>query len=414
MDSKKIGEFISIKRREKGLTQQQVAQKLNVTFQAVSKWENGSTFPNKDLLLELSDLLGVSADEILRGREKEKVGLTYSRAGVNLYFTEKLKKELGVNLTTNNPRVLSSLGDFASVFDMKFESLKHPVLVMKSEDPGSKQKIAFDFGYIDSICHDMINHLVNDILVMGAKPLAVLDTIMCGNAEKETITSIVKGISDACRENDCALIGGKTTIQKGLIDRGTYLLSSNIVGIAQKDKVIDGSNIKSGDAIIALASNGLHTNGYSLVRLLMDEMPHIKREKINGIDFIDEIMKVHTSYYKPLSSYNHFDKITGMAHITGGGIEGNVVRIIKNNLSAQIDLSRIKVPPIFSFIKSNGNISQAEMMTTFNCGVGMIVIIDNNYSESFIHHCKKFVDCYRVGEVLEGEEKVRFINYINW
>ncbi len=182
------------------------------------------------------------------------------------------------HLETKDKRVLNGLGPFASLYDIKFPEIENPVLVLKSEDPGSKQKLAMEYGYTESICHDMINHLVNDIVVMGAKPLAVLDTIVCGNAEKDTIKSLVKGVSGACRENECSLVGGETSIQPLVVESGVYVLTSSIAGIVEKSKVIDGSAIEE-DAVLAIASNGLHTNGYSLIRLLMDKMPQIKLDR---------------------------------------------------------------------------------------------------------------------------------------
>ena len=209
LDMQKIGVFIAEKRRQHSLTQQQLAGRLNISFQAVSKWENGTASPNIELLAELAAVLGVTTDELLAGREK-KEGLSYSRAGVDIAYTDAMKREMAKVLEQRDCRVLNGLGAFASLYDIDFPDMKHPVLVLKSEEPGSKQKLAVEYGYTESICHDMINHLVNDIIVMGARPLAVLDTIVCGNAEKDTIHALVKGISDACRENECSLVGGET------------------------------------------------------------------------------------------------------------------------------------------------------------------------------------------------------------
>ncbi len=208
------------------MTQAEVAEKLKISFQAFSKWENG-TLPNVEVLVELA-------------------------------------------------KVLNGVGPFASLYDIGFSNIEDPILVLKSEEPGSKQKLAMEYGYTESICHDMINHLVNDIVVMGAKPLAVLDTIVCGKAEKETIKSFVKGISEACRENECNLVGGETSIQPDVVNSGLYILTSSIEGIVSRSNVIDGTNIHEGDIVLAIASNGLHTNGYTLARLLMEKMPQIK------------------------------------------------------------------------------------------------------------------------------------------
>ena len=377
-------------------------------------------------------------------------GFTYGKAGVDIQHTDALKSEMSEYVSTGHPRVLNKMGQFASLFDFKFDDIAHPVLVLKSEEPGSKQKLAMEYGYAESICHDMINHLVNDIIVMGAAPLAVLDTIVCGSADKETIKSIVKGISDACRNNECVLVGGETSIQPGIVDAGTYILTSSIAGVVDKENIIDGSLIKDGDVVLAVASNGLHTNGYTLVRLMMSEMPQIMDDIIEGETFIESIMRPHTAYYgalkdlitgvgptsgldsassldstsglsstaglssvsSPDSSFVHVLK--GMAHITGGGIEGNLSRIIPDSLCAKIDLAKVRTLPIFKYIKNTGNISDSEMLSTFNCGVGLMLVVAPENAGVVAEHIQRYFDCYPVGEVRTGSSKVCFENSMAW
>ncbi|MCR4649596.1 MAG: phosphoribosylformylglycinamidine cyclo-ligase [Lachnospiraceae bacterium] len=414
LDSIKVGKFIREKRKGMGLTQQQFAEKLNVSFQAISKWENGTTFPNIEIIKDLATVLDVTVDEILEGSEKEADGLSYSKAGIDIAYTDTIKKEMAKSLETKDKRVLNGLGPFASLYDIKFPEIENPVLALKSEEPGSKQKLAIEYGYTESICHDMINHLVNDVVVMGAKPLAVLDTIVCGNAEKDTIKTLVKGVSDACRENECSLVGGETSIQPLVVDSGVYVLTSSIAGIVEREKVIDGSAIEEGDAVLAIASNGLHTNGYSLVRLLMDKNPQIKLDKIDGITFIEQIMKPHTPYYKSIKDLFKKEVLHGMAHITGGGIEGNLCRVIPDGLSAKIDLSKIKLLNIFKYIRNTGNVSDKEMLRTFNCGVGFIVVTSQKDKKEVMKHIGKFYDCYEIGVMEKGENKVEFEKRLNW
>lgn len=414
LDGKQISEFIASKRRTRGLTQQQVAEKLGISFQAVSKWENGTSYPNTELLLELSQLLGVSVDELLNGRDFDNPGLTYEKAGVNILSTDTIKKEMSAFMDTSDPRLLNRVGAFASLYDISFPEIKHPVLVLKSEEPGSKQKLAMEYGYSESICHDMINHLVNDIAVMGAKPLAVLDTIICGRAEKEIINTFIKGLSNACRENECLLVGGETSVQPEVVDKGTYILSSSIAGIIDKNAVIDGSAINETDIIIAIGSNGLHTNGYSLVRLLMKEMPKVKTEVICGEPFITAIMKPHTSYYKAIKGLFRDKEVKGFAHITGGGIEGNLKRIVPDGFCAEINLSKIRILPIFNYLKTNGCITDNEMLRTFNCGVGLIAVVSSNAAASVINHIHLRHECYEIGTIRKGSEKIEFINNLNW
>ena len=413
LNSIKVGNFIMAKRKEAGLTQQQLAEKLNVSFQAVSKWENGAAYPNIEILSELSNCLNVTVDEILAGSE-QKEGLSYSKAGVDITYTDTIKKEISKHLKTDDKRVLNGLGPFASLYDIHFPEIKEPVLVLKSEEPGSKQKLAMEYGYTESICHDMINHLVNDIAVMGARPLAVLDTIVCGNAEKDTIKTLVKGISDACRENECSLGGGETSIQPSVIDKGTYILTSSIAGIADRAKVIDGSAIEEGDVVLAVASNGLHTNRYSLVRLLMGKYPQIKLDKIDGMTFIEQIMKPHTPYYKAIRNLLGKDVIHGMAHITGGGIEGNLCRVIPDGLCAEIDLQKIRVLDIFTYIRNVGNISDEEMLNTFNLGVGLHIILSEKNKEKVIRQVSRYYDCYEAGHIIKSDRTVEFSGQLLW
>lgn len=414
LNSIKVGNFIMQKRKDLGMTQQQLADKLSISFQAVSKWENGTAYPNIEILYDLAIALGVTVDEILIGSEKSEEGLSYSKAGIDITYTDTIKREMAKHLEIKDKRVMNGLGPFASLYDIHFPELKEPVLVLKSEEPGSKQKLAMEYGYTESICHDMINHLVNDIIVMGAKPLAVLDTIVCGNAEKDTIKTLVKGVADACRENECSLVGGETSIQPLVVEAGVYVLTSSIAGIVEKQKVIDGSKIEEGDIVLAVASNGLHTNGYSLVRLLMDKMPQIKLDKVDGLTFIEQIMKPHTPYYRAVKELFHKDIIHGMAHITGGGIEGNLSRVIPEGLTAEIDLANIRILNIFKYIRNNGNISDEEMLHTFNCGVGFNIVVHEKDKEQVINHVAKYYDCYEIGKVKAGNEKIEFVNRLNW
>lgn len=414
MDSIKTGKFIADRRRQLGLTQQQLADKLNISFQAISKWETGSTYPNIELLRALALVLDVTADEILAGTAQSDKSISYSMAGVDITYTDSIKRDMSKHLETKDSRVLNSLGQFASLYDINFPNIKNPVLVLKAEEPGSKQKLAMEYGYTESICHDMINHLVNDIVVMGAHPLAVLDTIICGNAEKDTINTLVKGISDACRENECSLVGGETSIQPSVIDDRVYVLTASIAGIVEKEQVIDGSQIEEGDVVLSIASNGLHTNGYSLVRLLMDKMPQIKLDKVDGITFIEQIMQPHTPYYPALKGLLALGILKGMAHITGGGIAGNLCRIIPAGLSAEIDLSKIQLPNIFKYIRNQGKISDSEMLQTFNCGVGLIIVARAKDKAEIIRHISQYHDCREIGTIKKGNVAVQFTEKLSW
>lgn len=414
LDSVKMGKFIMNRRKACGMTQQQLAEKLDISFQAVSKWENGTAYPGIEILPELAAILKTTVDEILAGREQLPERLSYSKAGVDIAFMDSVKKEMAEFMFSKDKRVLGGIGPFAALYDIRFPDVARPVLILKSEEPGSKQKLAMEYGYTESICHDMINHLVNDIVVMGAKPLAVLDTIVCGNAEKDTIKTLIKGISEACRENECSLVGGETSIQPGVVENGLYVLTASIAGIADRDSIVDGSRIREGDSVLAVASNGLHTNGYSLVRLLMEKRPEIKLDHIKGMTFTEQIMKPHTPYYQAVREHLGKDYLHGMAHITGGGIEGNLRRVIPDGFCARIDLNQIRILPIFHYVKQQGQIQDSEMLHTFNIGVGFVLIVSPEQKEQVIRQVSRHFPCYEIGKIGTGKDKVAFTGKLNW
>jgi len=301
-------------------------------------------------------------------------GLSYAGSGIDIHDTDAAKREMAKSLETKDPRVLNRIGAFASLFRADFPGVERPVLVMKTEEPGSKQLLAFQEGRIEGICHDMINHLVNDIAVMGAAPLMVQDAIITGAVDKAVITRLVAGMAEACANNECSLVGGETSIQPGVLEGGRFILPSSVVGVVDESRVVDGSAIREGDAVLAVASNGLHTNGYTLVRKLMEAEPSILAERIGDKAFMEAILEPHLAYYPLIKRLMAGFELRGMAHITGGGIRDNLKRVIPQNLDALIDLSRIEPLPLFELIRARGRIEEAEMLRTFNCGVGLCLV----------------------------------------
>jgi phosphoribosylformylglycinamidine cyclo-ligase len=341
--------------------------------------------------------------------------LSYEKAGVNIDVADVTKRAMAKHLETTDKRVLNKIGAFASLFDGRFPEYKHPVLVLKTEEPGSKQKLAFQYNRASSICYDLVNHLINDIIVMGARPLAVQDTIICGRFERKVVTHIVESISKACREQDCVLTGGETSEQPGVIESGTYILTASAVGVVEKSKVIDGSKIARGDCVLAVASNGLHTNGYSLVRALMAQRPEIMEMKVGRESFLDVILRPHKCYYKSVRDLFDLPELHGMAHITGGGIEGNLSRLLPGDLNAVIDLSEIQVLPIFEMIREMGNVEDSDMMRTFNMGVGMTIVAQETAVEGIRKHLlEKGSNSYLIGGITKGKKKVVYRGKLNW
>jgi len=344
--------------------------------------------------------------------------ITYDSVGIS---TGKDKADyIGLSelLKTEDRHVLNGLGPFASLYDFNAKAKElgifDPLLVLKIEEPGTKQLLAKQFGYSHTIGHDVINHLVNDIMVMGAVPLAVLDCIVRGAEDDQSSNALIKGFAEACKNNGCSLIGGETSNQPGVMDKDVYVLSASVAGVVGRGKVIDGSKIKAGDIILAVSSNGLHTNGYTLARKLMELDPPLKNYLINGETFLEHIMRPHTSYYKAVSGLLDKNIISGMAHITGGGIAGNLKRIIKG-VSAEIDLSKLQTLPIFEEIQKRSNALEEEMLKTFNCGIGLIVITPQESADEVIKHISQFHNIYEIGVITkERTQPVVFKGKTKW
>lgn len=341
--------------------------------------------------------------------------LSYASSGVDIAAKEEALGDLERTLKTKDKRVLNTAGAFASLYDGKFPGYRHPVLVMKTEEPGSKQLIAFQQDRVESICEDMINHLINDIIVMGATPLAVQDAVICGKLDKDIIKRIVAGVAAACTAQDCVLTGGETSEQPGVLQPGTYILTSSIVGVVEKSKIVDGTKIKAGDVVLAIASNGLHTNGYSLVRKLMEQKPEIVNTKVDQISFLDAILLPHLCYYRALKDLFGERSLHGMAHITGSGIEGNLERILPKAVDAAIDLNLVRILPIFRTIRDAGDIADSEMLRTYNMGVGLTLVVAKKDAESVRAHVQKTGhDCYPIGTIVKGSGKVTFDGTVQW
>ena len=351
--------------------------------------------------------------------------INYESAGVNINTANDTKnkfKDIVSSQSLTHCTPINQVGAFASLVEIGLQNYENPVFVLKSEEPGSKQLLSIDNNKIEWIARDLINHLINDIIVMGANPCAVLDTIICGKFEKDVILKLVDEMAKACLENGCILVGGETSEQPGTLPSGRYVLQASVLGIVDKSKIIDGRNIKRGDNLIAMASNGLHTNGYSLVRKLIETKPEILEEKIGGESFMDSILKPHTSYYNAVKIIleKYYDDIHGMAHITGGSINDNLIRIINNdNLQANIDLSSIKVPQVFSVIKKYANMTDDDMLNAspFNNGVGLIVATEDKKTGEIIDLIKSTgIEAYIIGQITKSDDdkKVVLYNKLNW
>lgn len=328
---------------------------------------------------------------------------SYEKAGVDIAAADRAKETMAAFVGHGDDRVLNRLGAFASLFEARFPGYREPVLVLKTEEPGSKQKLALQHGRIESLCQDLIHHLINDVAVMGASPLSVQDAIICGKLEPEVVTGLVRAMSAACRAHECTLTGGETSEQPGVLEAGTYILTASVVAVAEKSQIVDGSKIAAGDRILALPSSGLHTNGYSLVRKLMEKDPDLARKDVAGGSFLDAVLEPHRCYFHPLRGLFATGHLRGMAHITGGGIEGNVRRIIPKGLQAVVDLEKVRILPVFKAIRDAAQASDGDMLQAFNLGVGMTAIVPESAVGAVTTHLAAAgCEPYEIGRMQAG------------
>lgn len=338
--------------------------------------------------------------------------ITYKDSGVDKeagYKSVKLMKEHVKRTFTKG--VVSDIGGFGGLFAIDKNEYDEPVLVSGTDGVGTKLMIAFMADKHDTIGQDAVAMCVNDVLCQGAKPLFFLDYIATGKLEPEKIADIVKGISNGCVLADSALIGGETAEMPGLYKEDDYDLAGFSVGIVDKKKIIDGSKIKQGDILIGLPSNGLHSNGFSLVRkLLFDVNDYCIDSELNELDgkkLGDELLRPTKIYVNPVYELTRKFDVHGISHITGGGFYENIPRMLPQNVNAKIDISVIPEQPIFKFLQNIGNISDKEMYSTFNMGIGMIMAVDaSDYEAAMAFLAEKNEPAVKLGELVAGKQEV--------
>jgi phosphoribosylformylglycinamidine cyclo-ligase len=339
--------------------------------------------------------------------------ITYSDAGVDIdaatRATDRIKE---LARRTFNERTLSEIGSFGGMFDGAFPQLRQPVLVASADGVGTKLKIAFLTGIHNTIGRDLVNHCVNDILVQGARPLFFLDYVATGQLSPEVVAGIVEGITNGCQENGCVLLGGETAEMPGFYQPGEYDVAGFIVGVVDREKVIDGKQIAPGDVVLALPSAGLHTNGYSFARKLLLEVSGYDvdtRLETVGMTVGEALLQPHLSYLHALTGLLDTGVIKGLAHITGGGLIDNIPRILPEGVDVEIKKGSWPVLPIFILMQEIGSVSELEMYRSFNMGVGMVIIASRSDSESIKSHLQsQGQECYEIGHVIPGRREVKF------
>ncbi len=339
-----------------------------------------------------------------------KAKVTYADSGVSIAAgdsaVERIKE---LASSTYDKRVLQGIGAFGGFFKPDLKGIKNPVLVSSTDGVGTKLKIAFMSGRHDTVGEDLVNHCVNDILVHGASPLFFLDYIATGKLEPKIIAEIVSGMSRGCKNHQMALLGGETAEMPDFYKPAEYDVAGFIVGIVEEKKIINGSTIVEGDIVLGLPSSGLHTNGFSLARKVVFDIAGLKPDdKVKELNSTVSaaLMKVHRSYFSMVFPLLKKFEIHGMAHITGGGIPGNLNRILPKKLDAEVDINSWNIPPLFEWLKRAGNLDEGDMYRAFNMGIGFIIVADKRAAEK-INATGEIV--HTIGRIVKGAGKVKMV-----
>lgn len=337
--------------------------------------------------------------------------ISYRDAGVDIDAANDAKERIKrLARETFTPDVLTEIGSFGGMFRADFSRMKEPVLVSSADGVGTKLRIAFMTGIHNTVGYDLVCHCVNDILVQGARPLFFLDYIAAGKLVPDTVASVIEGLARACKETGCVLIGGETAEMPGFYREGEYDVAGFIVGVLDRDKVIDGTTIMPGDVLIGLPSAGLHTNGYSLARKLFFEVAGYKPDTYIdelGCTVAEQLLEPHRSYLGVLEGLLETGLIKGLAHITGGGLVENIPRILPEGRAVEIRLGSWPVLPVFNQLATIGNVSEQEMYRTFNMGIGMVVVAGVDDAGVVRKHFDQLGEAsYDIGTVVEGSRVV--------
>jgi phosphoribosylformylglycinamidine cyclo-ligase len=330
----------------------------------------------------------------------------YAQAGVDVDLGNAVKSRIQSRVKiTHGPEVLGKIGGFGGLFRPNFKGMRDPVLVSSVDGVGTKLKLAFALNRHDTVGQDLVNHCVDDIAVLGARPLFFLDYIGAEKLDPPVFEQLIKGFSKACKAAGCALVGGETAQMPGMYHPGEYDLAGTIVGVVDRTKMIDGSRIRRGDAVLGIASNGLHTNGYSLARKVFFETMKLKpSSRPSGLakPIGEELLRIHRNYQPALAKLPH-GVVKGLAHITGGGLVDNLPRVLPKNCDAVIDTKSWKVPALFQILEREGGVDHTEMYQVFNMGIGMAVVV----AERDAAAVGKKLGARRIGWIAEGTGRVK-------
>jgi phosphoribosylformylglycinamidine cyclo-ligase len=341
--------------------------------------------------------------------------MDYRQSGVDIDAgNETVRRIKSLARATFTPGVLSDIGSFGGLFRLDRDRWRDPVLVSSADGVGTKLKVAFTTGRHDTVGGDLVNHCVNDILVQGAEPLFFLDYLATGRLSPAVVEQVVAGVARGCRENGCALLGGETAEMPGFYADGEYDLAGFIVGIVERERIVDGRGIVPGDRLIGLPSAGLHTNGYSLARRVLFDVSGLMPDTFVpelGTTVADALLAPHRSYLSAVRPLVERDFVKGLAHITGGGITENVPRTLPDGCAAEIERGAWEVPPLFRFLQQRGSIATDEMFRVFNMGIGLVVVCAERDSDRVIQTLTRGGEsgAVRLGNVVAGDRAVHYV-----
>ena len=345
--------------------------------------------------------------------ENSGKSLSYKDAGVDIEAGNQLVERIkSVAKATKRPEVTSNLGGFGAMFELP-TGFKEPVLVSGTDGVGTKLRLAIDAGIHDKVGIDLVAMCVNDLIVQGAEPLFFLDYYATGKLDIDTAASVVTGIGEGCKQSNCSLIGGETAEMPGMYEGEDYDLAGFCVGIVEKSKVIDGTQVTTGDQLIGLASSGPHSNGYSLIRKIIEVSGADLQQDFNGKTLAETLLEPTKIYVKPVLELINKVNLKALSHITGGGLLENIPRVLPADACAQIDQSSWTKPAIFDWLQDKGNVEQNEMYKTFNCGVGMVLVVAEEELEQVLSVLKSSGEnAWHLGEITEmvDQQQVSFIN----
>lgn len=405
-----VGKYIAERRKAAGLTQSDLGRLLNVSMQAISKWENGICYPGVEILMRLAAELGVTVDEILSGRNNSVQIITFKDAGLRTNENWDLLNKSYTYVSWQDENLIDTATPFASMYRLPIKDMEEPVLSFMVNSPGSKLRFAIDYGYVKNICHDLVNKLANDIVQTGAKPYILRNAVVCGNLNKEILETICMGFKEACETSGIAYAGSEISFQPRNVAFGDFTMTAGMAGLVDRKNILDGKNICDGDIMIALPSRGMHSTNFPLLRILFDKCSDLKNVMMdNGRKIVDEIMEPGYSYYEMLEKLLNIGMIKGIVIPASTLDSGCKYRMVPDKFDIEIYWDKLKPTELFRKLYEVSNMYGMSMPDYFNCGIGMIIIIDKRDKEKVMRHLHRYINCYEMGRIKKGDKKEAFL-----